>query len=77
MERKERPICPAVWFSGFFGLGTLVHLLRLIFKVPITIGTWVVPLGLSGVLVIVLGALSVGLLYAGCKRPCCASKECK
>ena len=63
--------CPATWFSGFFGLGALVHLVRLILRIPLTLGDFQVPLGLSLVLVIVLGGLSLGLLYVGIRRPCC------
>lgn len=70
---KKSPLCPAIWLSGFFGLGTLVHLIRLIFQVPVVIGTWGVPLTLSAIAFVVFGALSAGLLYVGCKRPCCAA----
>ena len=63
--------CPATWFSGFFGLGALVHLGRLILRIPLTVGDFQVPLGLSLALVIVLGGLSLGLLYLGIRRPCC------
>ncbi len=43
--------------------------MRLLFRVPVTIGSWAVPLRLSVVAVLVLGGLSAGLLYAACKRP--------
>ena len=74
MEKGDHSVCPAVWFSGFFGLGTLVHLLRLLFQVPVNIGGWQVPLSVSGILVLVLGGLSAGLLYVGCRRPGCSTK---
>lgn len=74
MEGKH-PICPAVWFSGFFGLGTLVHLVRLILRFPLVVGSYEVPLAVSGLLVLVLGALSIGLLFVGWIRPCCSKKE--
>lgn len=73
-NKKSLAVCLAVWFSGFFGFGAIGHLIRLILKVPVTIGTFEVPLNLSVVLVVVLGALSLGLLILGCKRSCC-SKE--
>ena len=69
MEKDRQPVCPAIWFSVFFGLGTAVHLIRLLFRVPVTLGTWQVPLGFSGIAVAVFGLLSGGLLYVGCKRP--------
>ncbi len=74
METKERLVCPAIWFSGFFGLGTLVHLIRLLLGFPVAISHWVVPLRVSAVLVVVFGGLSAALLYLGCKWPCCAAK---
>ena len=73
MTKPDGGFCPALWFSGFFGLGTLVHLVRLLFRVPVILGTWHVPLRFSALAVVVFGALSLGLLYAACKRPCCPS----
>ncbi len=78
MEKEKHPICPAIWFSGFFGLGTLVHLVRWILRVPVTLGTWEVPLGFSALAVLVFGGLSLGLLSVGLRRPCCGSdKTCE
>ena len=74
MEKNDHRFCPALWFSGFFGLGTLVHLIRLLFRVPVTLGTWQVPLRFSVVAVLVLGALSASLLAVALRRPCCSSK---
>lgn len=71
MQGEEHRFCPAVWFSGFFGLGALVHLVRLFLRFPLIVGTFEVPLGMSLVLVILLGGLSLGLLYVGLRRPCC------
>lgn len=68
MKNKDWATCAVLWFSGFFGLGTLVHLIRLTFRVPVTVGGWEVPLGVSAVLVALLGLLSAGLLAFGCKR---------
>ena len=77
MEHKEKAFCPAVWFSGFFGLGAVVHTVRFLLKIPVTIGTWHVPLRTSAILVVLFAALSAGLLVLGCRRPCCGSKECR
>jgi len=70
MEKNNAAVCLAVWFSGFFGLGAVMHLVRLILQFPVTIGTFEVPLAASGVLVAVFGGLSVGLLILGCKKSC-------
>lgn len=64
-------ICPAVWFSGFFGLGAFVHLVRLLFRFPVMVGGYDIPMAPSAVIVVLLGALSVGLLWVGIRRPCC------
>ncbi|MGH7197423.1 MAG: hypothetical protein ACREH5_01615 [Candidatus Omnitrophota bacterium] len=64
-----------IWFSGFFGLGALVHLVRSILQFPLAVGIFEVPVSLSVVLAIVLGGLSIGLLYLGCKPSCCQKDE--
>lgn len=69
MEEMRR-FCPALWFSGFFGLAALAHLVRLALKVPVTVGTVSVPMSASVLVAAVAGALSVGLLVAALKRPC-------
>ena len=71
MKNQFPKFCPATWFSGFFGLGALVHLVRFVVRVPLTVGNFEVPFSLSLVLAVVLGGLSLGLLYAGVRRPCC------
>ena len=68
MEKNYHQSLPAIWFSGFFGLAATVHLIRLLFKVPVTIRGWSVPLRFSVVAILVAGALSAGLLYIGRKR---------
>ena len=68
---QKLSVCPATWFSGFFGLGAVVHLVRLIFQIPVRVGSFEVPLSLSLLAVVILGSLSVGLLYLAMKRPCC------
>jgi hypothetical protein len=64
-------LCPAIWFSGFFGLGAFVHLVRSILKFPLIVGDFEVSITTSVILAVVLGTLSLVLLYVGCKRPCC------
>lgn len=65
-----KKFCPAIWFSGFFALGFLVHLLRLVLQVPLSIWDKPVPMATSVGVVIVFGVLSAGFLFAGLKRPC-------
>ena len=74
MEKNKPLACPAIWFSGFFGLGVLVHLVRLVLRFSLIVNGYAIPLTASAVLVVVLGCLSVGLLILGCKRPCCPRK---
>lgn len=62
--------CPALWFSGFFGLGFIVHLVRLISGVTVTVGDRPIPMATSLAIVVVFGTLSILLLFAGMKRPC-------
>ena len=70
MSSSKSKFCPAVWFSGFFALGALAHLIRLLSRLPVTLGTYHVPLLVSGILVLVFGGLSLTLLVIGIKRPC-------
>ncbi len=67
---NNKKFCPAMWMSGFFGLGFMVHLMRLIFRVPITIGETPLSMVASGVIVVVFGLFSAGLLALSLKRPC-------
>ena len=71
MKDSVHKICPAVWFSGFFGLGALVHFIRLVLRIPVVVGSFAIPFKLSLILVVVLGGLSLGLLCMGVNRPCC------
>ena len=66
----NKKFCPAMWMSCFFGLGFVVHLLRLIVGVPVTIGETSIPMVASVVIVVVFGLLSAGLLALSLKRPC-------
>lgn len=60
----------AVWFSGFFGIAAILHALRVLFQLPVVIGTWQVPVRISLVIAIVFGLISLGLLKGGCCRSC-------
>ena len=75
VEKMKTKFCPAMWFSGFFGLAALVHLVRFFVGFSIMIVGREVPLELSGLIALITGILSVGLLILSLKRPCDAGKE--
>jgi hypothetical protein len=47
--------------TAIFGLVALVHLLRLFFGFQVVLGTWNVPLWVSGAAAVVAGALAIWL----------------
>ena len=54
MKQKEYIV-----FSGvIFGLVAILHLLRLVYAMPVTIGEWEIPVWASAVGVIVAGFLT-------------------
>ena len=73
MEKSK--FCPALWFSGFFGLGALVHLIRLVTGFSVVIAGREIPIAFSAVAALVFGVLSVGLLIVSIKRPCETGKD--
>ena len=73
MEKTK--FCPALWFSGFFGLGALAHLVRLILGFSIVIAGREIPIVFSAVIALVFGVFSVGLLIVSIKRPCETGKD--
>ena len=76
MGMGKSKFCPAIWFSGFFALGALVHFVRLMLRVPLVVGTFEVPLTASALVALGMGALSAGLLVLGLKRPCEGDHSC-
>lgn len=70
MEEKKK-FCPALWFSGFFCLGFVVHLVRFILKASVVVNGRDIPVSLSGWLFVVFGVLSAVTLWVGLKKPCC------
>ncbi len=65
----------AVWFSGFFGLAALVHLVRFLFQVPLVVGGRSVPMAVSVIVAFVAGVLSLRLLSVGRGGGfCCSAK---
>ncbi len=59
-----------MWFSGFFALGALVHLVRSILGFSLVIAGIEISVGTSMILAVVLAAVSAGLLVVSLKRPC-------
>jgi hypothetical protein len=62
---------PLVLSSIFVALFAVGHLIRFIWSVPLVIGTFHVPLWISGVLFLVFGLLAAWSFKALC--PCCHS----
>ena len=75
MEKAKAKFCPAMWFSGFFGLGALAHFVRLIAGFSLVVAGREIPLAASGIAVLVFGILSAGLLILSLKRPCETKKD--
>jgi len=65
--------CKFAWWSGFFAFAAVVHMVRLIARVQVQIGSWSVPMGLSIAVAVVAGALSIILCKAGCGACGCSS----
>lgn len=61
-------LCPALWFSGFFGLGAVIHLTRGLFGFDLPASQ--MPAGTNIITALVLGAVSGGLLVLSFKRVC-------
>ena len=64
MNKNAYPMISGV----FFGLVSLTHLLRVIFSVSAQVGTWMVPMWMSWLAIVVTGALCVWGF-----RQCCGS----
>ena len=70
MENGKTKFCPALWLSGFFALGAVVHLIRFLFQVSLIVAGHEIPLVASLILGLGFAALSLALGMAGMKRPC-------
>ncbi len=72
MEKTK--FCPAMWLSGFFGLGAFVQTIRFVARFSMAVNGHEIPLSASGLIAIGMGVLSIGLLILSLKRPCQAGK---
>jgi hypothetical protein len=61
------PKCALMFSSVLFGLVALVHLYRIFYFFPVTIGTVAVAPGVSIAAFIVFGLLSIWMYCAACK----------
>ena len=68
MEKSK--FCPALWFSGFFGLGALAHLVRSVLGFSVVIAGREIPVSWSVVIAALFGIISAGLLGVSIKKPC-------
>ena len=75
MEHVKTQFCPAMWLSGFFALGALVHLVRLIGGFSLVVAGHAIPLAVSGWFALIAGIFSIGFLIVSLKRPCEKGKE--
>ena len=62
------------WWSGFFAVLALVHIIRLITRVVIQLNGWSVPMSVSIGVAAVAGVLSILFCKKGCGACGCASK---
>jgi len=54
-----------VWFSGVFGVGAIVHAMRFIFKIPVVVNNYNIPMHISLYVAIGAGIISL-ILLGGC-----------
>ena len=67
--------CAAMWWSGFFALAAIGHATRLVARVPVQLGDWAVPMGLSVGVAVVAGLLSFFFCKKGCGACNCSSQN--
>ncbi len=66
--------CTSMWWSGFFGLAAIGHLLRFAAQVHVQLGSRTVPMRLSLAIAAAAGLLSFFLYKKGCGSCGCSSK---
>ncbi len=75
MKTGKTKFCPALWFSGFFGLGAIAHLVRAVTGFSLVVAGREIPVSFSAAIALVFGALSAALLILSVKRPCEGEKD--
>jgi hypothetical protein len=67
MYKHPKVFC--VWTGILFAVIAIFHLLRAAYEIPVTIGTWSVPIWLSYLAFVVVGYLGfAGFHFAGKKK---------
>ena len=66
--------CYFSWLSGFFALASLMHIIRLVAQVDVTVGTFSPPMGLSVAVAVIAGGLSLFFCNLGCRACACGPK---
>lgn len=59
--------CICLWFSGFFAMPAIAHIVRIILGWPMTIASWNVTIKGSIIVAVVTGILAAIFGLAGCK----------
>ena len=62
--------CVPMWWTGFFALAFIGHVVRLVARARVQLGNWPVPMGFSVVIAIIAGLLAF-IFY---KKACGACK---
>ena len=66
--------CSMMWWSGFFALAAVAHIVRLVVRPVIQINGWTAPMALSIGIVLVAGVLSFVFCEKGCGACGCGNK---
>ena len=69
-KKGEAKFCPAMWLSGFFALGALVHLARFLLRFGLVVAGHEIPVSMSGILGLSLAAVSIVFLVISLRKPC-------
>ena len=67
--------CGAMWWSGFFALAVIAHLIRLVTHTQVQLGSYLVPMNVSIGIVLVAGTLSFIFCKKGCGSCDCGTKK--
>ena len=66
--------CGMMWWSGFFGLAALMHLIRLIVRANVQVNGFTVPMTASIAILAVAAVLSFIFCKKGCGACGCSAK---
>ena len=66
--------CAAMWWSGFFALAAVAHVVRLIARAEVVVNGFTVPMSASIAVAVVAGILSFVFCKKGCGACGCSTK---